>query len=311
MRYLHVRKIEVNSHNSLRNQVVLTVRIQGGLGNQMFQYAFARALQRRGLSVAMHWHPPRRKSLHTGYSLDSVFAAPLKHNVPLRNDRLLSSITDTVHRKFYRIRQSSNVGFDPTLLEIESGYIDGYFQSARYFADFSEQIRKELAFRKISGPKNAELLEWIDKNFVVAVHIRGGDYLNRGAHSGDMGVVCGPAYYQAALQEMDKQQPTASYLVFSDDFDYANRLMGDRGFRNVDWNTGQDSWKDMALMSRCSAHITANSSFSWWGSWLADSKLRIMPRPWFPAFAASYNHDIYPDGAVTLKCPESPAGVND
>lgn len=284
--------------------IVITVRIQGGLGNQMFQYAYARRLQCLGLNVKMHWHPSRRKSLHTGYSLDSVFSEPLKKYVPLSNDDFLSTLTQTLKRKFFKVRQGGNVGYDQSLLEIRSGYVDGYFQSEQYFSGFEDQLKKELEFAEIVDDENKALLDWIDSNFVIAVHIRGGDYLNRGPLSGDMGTVCGPKYYKAAIAEMLNRFPNAQFLVFSDDFNYANRLMGQKGFKAVDWNTGEDSWKDMALMARCHAHITANSSFSWWGAWLANSALRIMPGPWFPKFAGSNNPDIYPAGALVLEKSE-------
>lgn len=283
---------------------MLTVRIQGGLGNQMFQYAYARSMQFRGRKVCMHWHPPKRKSLHTGYSLDSVFNEPLKKNVPLNNDSFLSSVIDTLHRKFSRIRQGNNVGFDPVFVELESGYVDGYFQSEEYFCDIREKIKNEFSFPCISGDENQELLNWMSNRFVVSIHIRGGDYLNKGPQSGDMATVCGPEYYRTAIDKMQQQFPDASYLVFSDDFEYANHVMGENNFRRVDWNSGDQSWKDMALMARCEAHILANSSFSWWGAWLADSNLKIMPAPWFPDFADSFNHDIYFDGAVVLEKPE-------
>jgi hypothetical protein len=80
--------------------------------------------------------------------------------------------------------------------------------------------------------------------------------------------------------------------------------MGENDFRRVDWNSGDQSWKDMALMTRCNAHILANSSFSWWGAWLADSDFRIMPAPWFPSFADSFNNDIYFDDALVLEVSE-------
>jgi hypothetical protein len=258
-------------------------------------------MQYRGSKVSIHWHPPKRKSLHTGYSLDSVFRAPLKKNVPLSNDSFFSPVLDTFRRKFFRVRQGDNVGFDPAFVEIKSGYVDGYFQSERYFCDIRDQIKNDFLFPKISGDENQELLNWMSNRFVISIHIRGGDYLNRGPQSGDMGSVCGPEYYRSAIDKMQKQFPDASYLVFSDDFEYANHVMGENNFRRVDWNSGDQSWKDMALIARCDAHILANSSFSWWGSWLADSKLRIMPAPWFPVFADSFNKDIYLEDAMVLE----------
>lgn len=283
---------------------MLTVRIQGGLGNQMFQYAFARSMQFRGRTVCMHWHPPKRKSLHTGYSLDSVFTEPLKKKVFLSNDLFLSPLVDTCRRKLFRVRQGDNVGFDHAFVELTSGYVDGYFQSEKYFYNIRDQIKNDFSFPDISGDANQELLDWISDRFVVSIHIRGGDYLNKGPHSGDMSTVCGPEYYRLAIANMQQRFPNASYLVFSDDFKYANHVMGENDFRRVDWNSGDQSWKDMALMTRCNAHILANSSFSWWGAWLADSDFRIMPAPWFPSFADSFNNDIYFDDALVLEVSE-------
>lgn len=278
---------------------MIVVRIQGGLGNQMFQYAYARRLQHMGKEVRLHWHPSRRKSFHTGYSLDTIFAGSLSQYVPLSNDGLLSQIAATLRRKLLRVRQGSNVGYDPTLLSVNSGYIDGYFQSERYFSEFADELKLHFTFKQITDSKNAELLKWIDAGFVAAIHIRGGDYLNRGKHAGDMATVCGAEYYRTAIELVKSRFPAARFLVFSDDFEYARTIMSEEEFMQVDWNRGSDSWKDMALMARCQAHIIANSSFSWWGAWLANSQLRIMPSPWFPIFAKSYNKDIYlPDSLV-------------
>lgn len=268
---------------------MIVVRITGGLGNQMFQYALARALQQSGRDVYLHWHPHRTKSQHMGLALNRCFVEPLSNNVPLLNDSLTTKGVAWVLRKFRRLSQRKNLGYEPGLLESENVYFDGYWQSEKYFHDIHDVIRKDFRFLEVTGSKNVDLLDFIESNRCVAVHVRQGDYVNHP----ELGGVCGSGYYQRALRQVKGQLPDARLLVFSDHVEAALSVVGDTSALGISWNGGNHAWMDMALMTRCTGHVIANSTFSWWGAWLArGSEMVSCPSPWFARDAAVKNDDI-------------------
>ncbi len=277
---------------------MIIVRITGGIGNQMFQYAFARALQARGKKVLLQWHGHRTKSRHNGFELDDVFEEPLSKRIPLTNHSPALNLFAWMMRKTARRREPSNIGYNPEFLQAASGYLDGYWQTEKYFADIDPTIRSDFRFKPLAGKQNRELERRISSESCISVHVRRGDYLN---HPG-LAEICSPEYYREALTRLDKQYPGSTLVVFSDDIPYCRSLFFDRPAVFVDWNQGPNSWMDMALMSQCRHHLIANSSFSWWGAWLDARRegLTIAPRKWFSDAVTTCNPDICPDAWSTL-----------
>lgn len=272
---------------------MIVVRITGGLGNQMFQFAFARSLQTRGKRVALQWHGHRTKSRHNGFELDRAFMRPLSEVIPVVNCSPALNTLAWAMRKVRRTREPSDMRFTARFLDLAGGYLDGYWQTEKYFATVADTIRRDFAFKAFSGGKNAELLRHIETRPCVSVHVRRGDYVG---HAG-LGGVCSPDYYNRALAALDARLPGCAVVVFSDDAAYCREMFADRsGVVFCDWNCGENSWMDMALMSRCAHHIIANSSFSWWGAWLsAAGGVVIGPQRWFSESAAVCNPDICPE----------------
>ena len=272
---------------------MIAVRITGGLGNQMFQYAFARALRAQQKEVVLHWHGQRRWEQHNGWELDEVFDRPLSANIRTANSSPLLNARAWFMRKTARRRQSSDIGYDPSFLEVETGYLDGYWQTEMYFKSIENTLRDDFRFKPLAGQKNIKLAERIASGSCTSVHVRRGDYLKIPG----LGEVCTPDYYRNALGKLEEIDPGTTLIVFSDDIPFCQDLFPGNKAVFVDWNRGSDSWMDMALMSRCRHHIIANSSFSWWGAWLDASpdKMVIAPVKWFSEDAPVTNPDIYPD----------------
>lgn len=277
---------------------MIIVRITGGLGNQMFQYAFARTLQARGKKVILQWHGHRTKSRHNGWELDAIFAKPLSQKIRVANPSPLLNSAAWFMRKTARRREPSNIGFNPEFLEAAKGYLDGYWQTEKYFSALEETIRSEFRFKPLTGMKNTELQKHIASESCVSVHVRRGDYLN---HPG-LGDICNAEYYEQALKELDSKQPGSVVVVFSDDIAYCRELFSGRDAVFVDWNQGPNSWMDMALMSQCRHHVIANSSFSWWGAWLGINPdgITLAPERWFAEKSEVTNFDIYPEAWITI-----------
>jgi hypothetical protein len=272
------------------------VKVAGGLGNQMFQYAFARALEvRSGEDVYLDTSTYEYMPAHNGFELDRLFA--VQYRLAREEDiRRLGtrprSFFSKLRRKYFTKRThyiDRSFRYDPYVFALGGDrYLEGYWQSEKYFAPIADRLRQEFHFISDPGPQNwqilGETIQQLDaktsrQRALVSVHVRRGDSLRQPETQ-----VCTEAYYRNALGLAKQQFIRPHFLVFSDDLSWCRTHLdlekGDATF--VDWNRGADSWRDMWLMSRCSGHIIANSSFSWWGAWLDPhpDKLVIAPARW-------------------------------
>lgn len=250
----------------------------GGLGNQMFQYAMALGLQAKfpaRVAADIRCYGPYAD--HNGWEVCRVFAMPdrfpeisgARGRVAYRLAKWLRKVTREVDELSYK---------EEILRAPHHGYIRGYWPTYRYSLHAEELLRRNFTFAQPLAGAEA-LLEQMSHPDSVGLHVRRGDYLAP-ANAGHFGGICTEAYYQAALAEVHRQIARPRVFLFSDDMDWCRRTFAGRGFIPVEGNRGADSWKDMALFARCSHHVIANSSFSWWGMWLAGRRgrsLRIGP----------------------------------
>lgn len=243
--------------------------ITGGLGNQMFQHAFAIALASRD-NVRSHVDVSRCTATgpYLGYEMDRVFTM---EESPQRLDWARSQILFRLARRLGAVRSDkTDVRFNPAFLEPGiRGYIQGFFPSHRYFSAPAVQarVRRAFAFRQPLPPSAAVHIDRISEGDSVAVHVRRGDYLV-GKHALAFMGICTSGYYRAAFELMRRWVPGARFFVFSDDPAWCRDEFTGLSHTVIEGNTGRDSWVDMALMSRCRHAIIANSSFSWWARWI-------------------------------------------
>ena len=279
---------------------MIFARLHGRLGNQMFQYAAARALASRlDTRVVLDARGAVRRGegvLTRVFNLpvaDPGQLPPARHEAPLRY-----ALWRALGRS-PRFRRERGLGYNPAFETWGDGsYLHGYWQSERYFAHYADTIRTDFAFPAISTPQNADMAARIGESLSVSLHVRRGDYLTLGAHG-----VCDQAYYEAALARVlagIDRRPTV--FVFSDDPDWAKDnlpLPCDKVV--VDFNGPDTDFEDMRLMSLCRHNIIGNSSFSWWAAWLnANPDKRVAgPARWFGDPKLS-NPDILPDGWIHI-----------
>jgi len=236
----------------------------GRLGNQMFQYASLRGLA----------------SKH-GYD----YCLPPRHVVATRDPNCISS--DITMFECFRIpyapRQITNF---PKIMEssfnVDKNFWDkchnnislyGYFQSEKYFKHIEDDIREAFTFvDEIRIPSEEAFEENFGDTEVIAVHLRRGDYLNYPHHPTQQ-----MEYYEKGLAEMPDDIPV---MVFSDGIEWCKEQKLFQGDRFI-FAEGNNTAVDLCLMSLCQYHVIANSSFSWWGSWLAKSKKTVAPSMWF------------------------------
>ena len=174
--------------------------------------------------------------------------------------------------------------FDSEILNLPNNiYLDGYWQSEKYFNDIEDVIRKEFAITVPQTGENQKMAELISSRESVSLHVRRRDYVSDLQTSKVHGT-CGLDYYARAITEICSMVDKPYFFVFSDDPEWSKaNLYISHPVIFVDHNNAFTSYEDLRLMSRCRHHIIANSSFSWWGAWLnpGSDKIVIAPERWF------------------------------
>lgn len=267
--------------------MIKIVRFLGGLGNQMFQYTFYKALKKRFPDVRADLQGYKNYPLHNGFELEKIFGIKLNnassfaaslHDIHNRN---------WIYRKLRRLlnvktkyqEESTQFSFDPSFLSNpKSGYYWGYWQNQAYFEDILDEIRSDFDFKNPLETKNQIVLDHIKTINSVSIHVRRGDYLK----DEFLGGLCGQEYYQRAIEHIRKQVNSPGFFVFSDDIAWCRDNLGLPDASFISWNKGASSYIDMQLMSHCKHNIIANSSFSWWAAWLNNNpdKIVIAPKKW-------------------------------
>lgn len=287
---------------------MIYVRLAGGLGNQLFQYAAARALAlRNGSEVILDLRDLDKGPRHAVFGLEKFkIRAQIAQDADLPPSRLkplryLFWRTFGTTPRFIRER---GLCLNRTVLEASDDvYLHGYWQSEGYFADCAHILREELEFAFIPGAETARMMEAIQAETVsVSVHLRRGDYVSTTGGRLTHGV-CDEVYYARALDRVRAEVgPNLRVFVFSDDPAWAkDNLRLDCAMTLVDVNDALSAHDDLRLMAACRHHIIANSTFSWWGAWLdpRSDKVVVAPRQWFSDARLS-NYDILPAAWIAV-----------
>lgn len=288
---------------------MLVINLCGGLGNQMFQYAMYLKLKMLHPEVFLddRWVNENigrmgRCSVFDAFAVEGEIADYKKA------DRLAdtsSSILSQVRRrlfgtkKTYYLEKESGI-YDRNVLFLTNAYLEGYWQTERYFKDIRKTILEQFRIRQALEGANKKLLEQIQgTEYPVSIHVRMGDYgtpENRSIYGG----ICTEEYYKKAMSCISGKIENPTYFVFSNEPDQAKKLFPKEA--QVVFTEGNDeghAWADLELMRHCKAHIIANSSFSWWGAWLdeEEEKLVIAPKKWMNTKPMA---DICPEGWIRL-----------
>jgi Glycosyl transferase family 11 len=291
---------------------LIIARLNGGLGNQMFQFAAARALAlRTGAALKLDTSAFARDRLRD-YDL-GVYA--LADRVPIASAGELAACEQKKPRGLALIGKALGLGgaairavreahfhYDPVLETATApAFVVGYWQSERYFAAHADQIRRDFIPREPVEPENAAIATVISGTTAISLHVRRGDYVSDAKTQAVHGV-CGLDYYARAMAAVEAQVASPHYVVFSDDPGWTRaNLTSAHPMTFVTANPPERGYRDLQLMSLCRHHIIANSSFSWWGAWLngrAD-KIVVAPAQWF-AGGGKDARDLVPTGWVRV-----------
>ena len=255
---------------------MIMIKTLGRFGNQMFQYATLYGVAKDknyeyGVPYGM-----RSQTEHLDFCLPDAF------NISAKDCR--NKISSSVYMEM-------EFKYDPSILNIpDNCELRGYFQTEKYFKKYRNNLlSQEFCFKPNIQNKVNQLLDGNDSE-LISVHMRLGDYLN----IQDCHPICSADYYKAAFEMLPKD---AQIVLFSDEYYKALPFFRDLGI-NVMCTGTNDRFIDMCMMTKCNYHIIANSSYSWWGAWLSNSKKVIAPKKWF---GPSINvpkiwHDIYAEG---------------
>ncbi len=270
------------------------VQIQSGLGNQMFQYAFYVALKHHQPDTKIDASIYRHRPSHNGYELERIFAIHPEH-ATITECNQLADVRKDLFSEIRRalgwgkrttgqlvIEPDPAQGWCPELLHADNCYLQGYWQSEKYFAEVKEQVRQDFQFCLPLSPEDEQWAKQIQNSNSVSVHIRRGDYLKK-RRVEDYNV-CSVSYYRSAVKTIQAQVEHPVFYVFSDEPEWGKaQEIFPEGTIFVSGHTGEKAYIDMQLMSLCRHHIIANSSFSWWGAWLGQQEetITIAPDTWF------------------------------
>lgn len=287
------------------------VKLMGGLGNQMFQYAFGKALELKYNEKVLYdnfWFNEVKDTTKEGvvreYGLNLFPIAPnfaTKEQVEayVSKNKLKRLWAKIIGHGGEHVREYKNPQYCEEYLKIQgNAYYNGYFQCPKYFENIADEIRHDLTFPQIPADDTFNQ-KWL-KRFSecenpVFIHLRRGDYKNLA------GWLLPLEYYQKAVAEIKKHVKNPTFFVFGSECDdYIEKefdigvpfeVVGEENARN------KEDWKDIVLMMNCKHAIIANSTFSWWAAWLSDVDGRTIVAP----MPFTTNDDILPDNWLKIK----------
>jgi hypothetical protein len=280
----------------MMGQASVTFQARGGIGNQLFMYAMARRLALKN-RVPLY--------LETGSGFDGDFfrrnygldrfqivgeeVKRERHSQLRRRTAIaINALLPFRHRWFFREPDEGPnagpcAGFDRRILNLRVArpvFLEGYWQEERYFADIEEELRRELTFSTIHTAANRNLADEMRSSESVSVHVRKLHGVPAGIDKPSATIASLPAeYYRAAIAAIRERVPRARLYLFSDSPSLAALPVGEEDAVRV-VNEGADAqYEDLWLMSQCRHFVLANSTFSWWGTWLGRRAKSVIVSP--------------------------------
>lgn len=281
---------------------MIITRLKGGLGNQMFQYALGRRLALKNNDVlkldtsafneVQAGETPRSYEL-SAFAIKGEVATVeeiKKSRYPLGIFSKLMEITEQ------KILRRHHTRFEPHILS-KTGtiYLNGYWQSPRYFEEIRDTLLKDFTLAKPLSKEAEAFGAKIRSKNAASLHVRRGDYIAN-TKVRDLYGPCTIPYFERSIREMEMGAGDVSWFVFSDDIKWAKDSLPLPASAVYIAGKALTAAEELHLMSLCKHNVIANSTFSFWGAWLNinPNKVVIAPRPWFD-YAPTFNDDIIPD----------------
>jgi len=270
---------------------MVIINLTGGLGNQMFQYAFGKAIAtEHGTDLKFHFTNALFNT-QRDFELDvfniSVSRARTSdlHKLGVVQNRLVNRLLYLFDERFklqfnkHIVTQKYPYNYNSNYLSIKNdSYIQGYWADERYFKKIENTIRNEFTLKKKLDDNNKKILKQIQAFNSVSLHVRRTDYVT---NKNNLVQFIGLDYYLESIKKIKQVVSDPVFYVFSDDISWCRENLQPH-LKNayfMDHNIGKEAYKDMKLMSACKHNIIANSTFSWWGSWLNQNQNKIIIKP--------------------------------
>jgi len=279
---------------------MIVVKLMGGLGNQMFQYAAAKRLALyRGTELKLDLS--FFEGIQAGVTRRGYDLRHLNISAEIASRREIAELADRkwnllqfiptrfrqivgLEKRDQNIYSERHFDFDPVILQLpDNTYLNGYWQSEKYFTEIRDILLREFAFKYEQNAKSREITCQIEKTESVSLHIRRGDYAHDPLTNKVHGL-CSFDYYTNAVNYITQKKSNCHFYIFSDDHAWVcENFKIDYPFTMVDHNDTSTNYDDLRLMSLCRHNIIANSAFSWWGAWLNANpeKIVVAPEKWF------------------------------
>lgn len=250
---------------------MIVTKLQGGLGNQLFQWAYGKSLSIQlnqplylDLSFLNRNIPGITKREYELHYFDKI----LDQTIESLSEHNLSNL------KYQRVTDRQNTFLYPDT----NYYLDGYFQNEKYFLQFTDIIKRQLEPRESVITEVYDIARQIQDCDSISLHVRRTDYLSNPFHQ-----TKDTNYYNSALEQIKTYD---KLFVFSDDISWCKSNLQ---FDDIIFIENLSNIQDLYLMSLCKNNIIANSSFSWWAAWLNNNpdKNVVCPNSWFRGVEAS------------------------
>lgn len=291
---------------------MIVMKLWGGLGNQLFQYALGYALAKsRGQDLVLDTD----FYAEAGQGKPLILQCNLVFTAEKGSSPYDSSIKAFQHNRYYRVYHTMlkrlGIGSFRYVCEIAPkyqedvftiplkgcNYYDGYWQSSKYFDAYAEDIRNQFV-PKVLSEKAVELQDLLQNSSSVALHVRRGDYLSFPSDPGpdDTMYLLEKLYFEQAIEKINQVSPGVAIYCFSDDIPWCKKELVGSNIHYIERSYNLSDFEEWFLMSQCKHQIVSNSTYSWWAAWLNsnDQKIVISPDRWFG------NHDIFPDSWIKI-----------
>lgn len=265
---------------------MIIIKINGGLGNQLQQYALYDKMRYLGkeVKVDISWFQKdmgqtARRNLELDYFPGVSYEACTEKEMQdiLGKRDVFCKVLEKLHLKEKNLYVENQM-YDKGIFELDNKVLEGYWACEGYWGDRIPELRKQLIFPESDNPQNKEMLEKIKNTESVSIHVRRGDYLNP-ENQAIYGGICTEEYYEKAISYVEEKIENPHFFIFSDDTEYAKKTYTKNNYTVVDINHGRNSFLDMHLMGCCKHNICANSTFSFWGARLNENPEKLMIRP--------------------------------
>ena len=270
---------------------MIIVRITGGLGNQMFQYAIAKSIAKKRndifkLDILFYPKQTLRKCELNYFNIEENIASE-EECVKLRGRedfwfKIKNKIGLKIKRPYSYYQEKEITKFDENVFKLKGDiYLDGYWQNENYFKDIRDEILKDFTLKQDISKEAKEYLNQIKNSKSISLHVRRGDYIQN-SHTNKVHGVCDLDYYKMAITYILQKVDNPIFFIFSDDINWCKKIF-DFLENKIFVDKTKSAIEDLELMKNCTHNIIANSTFSWWGAWLNENKNKIVigPNQWF------------------------------